>query len=222
MTFNQWKLQRQRHRRKQRSKKHPYRFKALLFAVVVIAVLIVSEIGISSISEELTYLAANKYLTLTVNKTAEKVINKYSDTEFIRMQKDESGNIVSLDANSSEINKFKSELSTKITNALNGRKSVGVPFGSLTEIALLNGRGFDVPVKLNYEGVADIEIRSEFISAGINQTCHRITLKVKAAVVSQSKLFFARADNTTEFIVSETIIVGNVPSITASAGLGIL
>lgn len=181
---------------------------ALIFAVL-------SEIGLSSVTEELTKQAAEKYIITSMNSAVKKVLESYGEDSFCSMNLDNAGNVVSVEANSTRINELKAELSSKITEELNGRKSIGIPFGSLTDIAVLNGRGFDVPVKMNYIGSAVLTIKSEFLSAGINQSCHRITLTVRATVVSQSKRFSAEVESETDFVLAETVIVGKVPGIAA-------
>lgn len=181
---------------------------ALIFAVL-------SEIGLSSVTEELTKQAAEKYIITSINSAVKKVLESYEEDSFCSMNLDNAGNVVSVEANSTRINELKAELSSKITEELNGRKSIGIPFGSLTDIAVLNGRGFDVPVKMNYIGSAGLTIKSEFLSAGINQSCHRITLNVRATVVSQSKRFSAEVERETDVVLAETVIVGKVPGIAA-------
>ena len=211
MTRKQWYLQARARNRNRRRKKHKYRRLILFLMAVVLLFTVLSEIGLSSVTEALTKQAAEKYIIISVGNAVKNVLKSYDEDSFSSMNLDDSGNVVSVEANSTRINELKTELSLRITEELNGRKSIGIPFGSLTDIALLNGRGFDVPVKLNYIGSAELELKSEFLSAGINQSCHRITLKVRARVVSQSKRFSAEVESETEFVVAETVIVGKVP-----------
>lgn len=221
MTRRRLCLSVRRKRRKSRTKRHPFRGKIIIVSLFLMVLLVLSEIGISSASEELTQTAAEKYIITSVNNSVEKMLEKYNETDFVGIKQDDLGNVLSVEADTNSINRFKTDVSEEITKALNGRKSVGVPFGSFTSIALLNGRGFDIPLKLNYVGTADIEVKSEFVSAGINQTCHRITLIVHSNVYSESNQFSIKMQKDTDFVVSETIIVGSVPDIATLAGLGI-
>lgn len=201
--------------RNRKRKKHRYRRLILFFMAIILIFAVLSEIGLSSVTEALTQQAAEKYIITSINSAVKEVLKSYDEDSFTGMNRDIEGNVVSVEANSTRINELKTALSEKITEELNGRKSIGVPFGSLTDIALLNGRGFDVPVKLNYIGSAELTIKSEFLSAGINQSCHRITLNVRATVVSQSKRFSAEVTSETDFVVAETVIVGQVPGFAA-------
>lgn len=215
MTRKQWYIQARARSRNRRRKKHKYRRLILFLMAVVLIFAVLSEMGLSSVTEALTEQAAEKYIITSINSAVKNVLESYDEDSFSSMNLDNAGNVVSVEANSTRINQLKTELSEKITAELNGRKNIGIPFGSLTDIALLNGRGFDVPVKLNYIGSAELTLKSEFLSAGINQSCHRITLNVRATVVSQSKRFSTEMESETDFVVAETVIVGKVPGFAA-------
>ena len=189
--------------------------KWFVFAFILFTVLLLSEIGISSISQELTQEAAVKHIISSVNSAVEKKLKKSEQGYFVHITRDSSGNVTSVEADAKKLNEFKTEITDAAIKKLNGRHRVGIPAGSLTNIRILNGRGFSVPVKHNFEGTADITFESAFYSAGINQSCHRITMKVTSSVFSQSRKFKESAEHTTEFIISETIIVGSVPELMA-------
>ena len=98
-----------------------------------------------------------------------------------------------------------------LEESLNGSVTVEVPLGSLTVVALLNGRGFPVPLTLGMEGSADLSFQTEFVSAGINQSCHRITMTVRVQAYSHSQRFPVHVAETSSTVLAETVLVGNVP-----------
>ena len=175
-----------------------------------------SEAGLSSVSNSFSKEVAKKHLSNSVNTVISSVM-KSGNTElsFVDLTKDTNGQILSISANTTLLNNFKIELTEKLNKTLNKRVGVYVPIGSLTDIALLNGRGFKVPIKMNFEGSVDISFSSEFVSAGINQSCHRITMTVCAVVISQSKRFNVYEDFETTTVISENIIIGDVPNLIA-------
>lgn len=170
-----------------------------------------SEWGLSAVSEELTQTAAKKYVISAVNRAVKESLKDSRGEELSLITRDDAGNVVSVQANTYVLNNFKASLSERMQKELNGNARVGIPAGSFTGLRVLNGRGFDVPMRLNLEGNADISFESGFIGAGVNQTCHRITLKVVVSAVSQSASFGASTEYETNIVLSETVIVGTVP-----------
>ena len=83
--------------------------------------------------------------------------------------------------------------------------------GSLTGVGLFNGRGFPVPVKLQLEGSAVVEFSTEFTGAGLNQTCHRLMMTVRARAYSPSKRFETSVETEAATVLAETMVVGEVP-----------
>ena len=68
-------------------------------------------------------------------------------------------------------------------------------------------------LRLHQVGAVDTEIHSEFIAQGINQTKHRISILVTAEVSAILPLHSTDIVISDEFLVSETIIVGEIPSV---------
>ena len=60
-------------------------------------------------------------------------------------------------------------------------------------------------------GYAKSKLLSNFASAGINQTLHRIILKVSVNVYLVMPWYRASSSVEAEFILAETLIVGKVP-----------
>ena len=195
--------------RRGKKRKGVCRFRLVLVFLGVLAVICaaVSEKGLSSISEELTKETARNYLVSTVNRAVNNQLES-GKSSFVEVSRSGSGQV------SEAINRLKGNILTELTKELNGKCSVSVPIGSLSEVGLFNGRGFPVPIRLNFEGSADITFHTEFLSAGVNQTCHRITMVVRASVFSQSKRLEVYEETEISTVLSETVIVGEVPQFT--------
>lgn len=183
-----------------------------LLPVLLILLAVLSEVGLASVSQELTQESAKRHLSETVNSAIDEIFDsEREDALFVELTKDGDGQISSIQADAEQLNKLKAKLTKRILKQVNRKAYVGIPCGSLTDIRILNGRGFPVPIKLSFEGTVDVRFETRFISAGINQTCHRIIMQVEASAVSESRNYAAQADYTTELVISETVIVGEVP-----------
>ncbi len=190
-----------------------FRLWLLLGAAVFLLFTAFSERGLSSISEELTREAAKGYLTEAINRAVTDSLQG-GEGPFQEVCEKE-GQVSAVFADMQALNELKSRILSRLSESLNKTARVHVPIGSLTEIGLFNGRGFSVPLRLKLEGSADVAFQTEFLSAGVNQTCHRITMVVRAQAFSQSKRFETYAQQETSTVLCETVIVGEVPQFAA-------
>ena len=132
---------------------------------------------------------------------------------IVYFEKDLNGRITALKTNMSEVNRLK----TTILNIINDEilaldsSDLGIPVGSLILPEFLSGRGPDIPVNIISIRNSDAGFESYFTEAGINQTLQQLTMNVSVDV---SILVLGRAESftvTSQVVVAETIIVGQVP-----------
>lgn len=172
----------------------------------------VSEAGLSAVSQELTEEAARNYLLSTINQAVNEELQEDAGS-FVSVSQSGNGEVSSVSANAARLNNLKTGVLSRLSKALNGKVTAYVPVGSLTNVGILNGRGPKVPIKLNLESSADVSFQTEFDSAGVNQSCHRITMTVKARAYSQSQRFETRVEEQTVTVLAETVVVGAVPDV---------
>ena len=183
----------------------------LLLAVSVLLVWgILSETGLSSVTQELTETVTRRYLLSAIQQAVKEELHS-EERNFVAVNRTGSGEISAVSADVAALNDLKAGVLLRLSKSLNGKATAHIPIGSLTNVGIFNGRGPKVPVKLKLEGTADIGFRTEFSSAGINQSCHRITMTVTATVYSQSKRFEAHVTDETETVLAETVLIGEVP-----------
>ena len=88
---------------------------------------------------------------------------------------------------------------------------MGVPLGTLTGITLFSGRGADINIKLHQVGAVDAKVISEFTSAGINQTRHSMKVEITAELSAILPGHSTDIKMTDEYLIGETVIVGELP-----------
>lgn len=88
---------------------------------------------------------------------------------------------------------------------------LSVPLGTLTGIDLLSALGPRLPVKVVSVASVDGVFRNDFLSAGINQTLHRVMLDVTMAAKLLLPGGVVEVTVSVPICVAETIIVGQVP-----------
>ncbi len=198
-------------------KKRKGRRAALAAAAVLLLWETASEAGLSSISQELTEEAARNYLLSSINQAVNEELQDREDA-FVSVSRSQSGEVSAVSTNAAALNSLKAGVLSRLSKTLHGKVTAYVPIGSLVNVGILNGRGPGVPVKLNIEGSADVSFQTEFDSAGVNQSCHRITMTVKARAYSQSKRFETQVEDETATVLAETVVIGDVPDLALTGG----
>ena len=140
-----------------------------------------------------------------------KEMTDYSS--LVEITRDSSGNILSVQTDAMRINRIKSGINSAVASSLTGLdgKQLGIPLGSLTGLALLNGRGPRLNVIISLTGSAQTHFVNEFSAAGINQTRHQIFLKTTVTLLIVFPTTTVTTAYTMNMLVAETIIVGKVP-----------
>jgi len=132
---------------------------------------------------------------------------------IVFFEKDLNGRITALKTNMAEVNRLK----TDILNIINDEilaldtSDIGIPLGSLFLPEFLSGRGPAIPVRILSIRNSDAVFNSRFTHAGINQTLHQLIMEVSVDV---AVLVLGRTTSftvTSEVVIAETVIVGDVP-----------
>ena len=148
-----------------------------------------------------------------INDEVYKVMQNYTYNDLIKIDKDINGNITLIEANSLEINKITSQINSNIQKEFDKipRITVFINMGTVSGISVLNNLEPQFNIELESAGNIKSIIRTEFKSVGINQTHHKIFLKIDARVGILTPFSSFGKDITSEVLLSEAIIVGEVP-----------
>ena len=164
-------------------------------------------------------LAETQVKNTTSDLTNDAIAKQIADgiiqyDRIVFFEKDLEGRITALKTNMSEINRLK----TDILNIINDEilaldtSDIGIPMGSLFLPELLSGKGPVIPVHILSIRNSDAVFSSNFVQAGINQTLHQlimvVSVDVAILVLGQTGSFTV----TSEVVVAETVIVGDVPN----------
>lgn len=153
----------------------------------------------------------NRLVSETVNDAVEKGTFQYD--RMISFEKDNNGAITAVKSNMTEFNRLQAEILKDILGKVSevSTRELSIPVGTLTGTSLLAGRGPGIKVRMQSVGSSTAVLENEFTSAGINQTKHRILLKVDVSVSILLPGFATATKVTNAITVAETIIVGDVP-----------
>lgn len=155
----------------------------------------------------------NAYAVQAVNNGVADVIQTDTYSSLTDIRRDEEGSITSINADALAMNVLSAQVSSRAQMYLEQLGSEGVPVPILTfcGIPFLVGRGWPVRLNLKLVGAVNCSFNSEFKTAGINQTEHKITLCSHAVVDVVLPFCTKRAQVEVEMLFSDSIIVGQVP-----------
>ena len=157
-----------------------------------------------------------------VQNSTSDLINDAIDTQIasgniqydriVYFEKDLNGRITALKTNMSEVNRLK----TSILNTINDEilaldtADLGIPIGSMFLPEILAGKGPAIPVEIIAIRNSEATFSSNFSEAGINQTLQQLVMEISVdvavLVLGDTNSFTV----TSQVVVAETIIVGDV------------
>ncbi len=188
---------------------------SVFLGVVIIVLTIVFDIWFRPVIERMfeyrCKLIADRAVSRAITEHLETTDEDYSD--IVSFVYDSNGRIGALRTNPPKINSMKAAVMERVNSELSTIKSekVGITIGTLSGVSYLYGVGNEIMFTVKPVGVARSRLYSEFQSSGINQTMHSIILEIDTEVsplipgVTETFLI------TTQYIVAQTVIVGEVP-----------
>ena len=163
-------------------------------------------------------LAETQITNVTSDLTNDAIARQIAEGDIrydriVYFEKDLNGRITALKTNMSEVNRLKTDILNLINDEILALDTmdIGIPLGSLILPQLFSGKGPQIPVHILSIRNSDAVFASNFHQAGINQTLHQLTMVVSIDV---AMLVLGKTSGftvTSEVVVAETVIVGEVP-----------
>lgn len=165
------------------------------------------------IDKNCSYLAKS-IATKVANEQATIVMSKYKYEDLCDVTKDKSGNIAMISAKVIPINEIISDITIKIQEELNKKENsnFNIRLGTFTGLKIFSGRGPNINIKISTIGNLDTELKSEFISSGINQTIHKVYLQIECNVAILTPFEITEEKITNQVLLAEAVIVGTTPT----------
>ncbi|WP_278335899.1 sporulation protein YunB [Desnuesiella massiliensis] len=150
-----------------------------------------------------------------INQNIMEIYSKeFNYEDFIKLEKDEEGNITLLKADTIKLNLIAAKVALKSQQDLKNLGTIGieVPLGHMFKNNILADIGPRVKIKMQPIGHIETMYSSDFESAGINQIRHKIYIMVKTKIRVTIPLDSHDIEVKNEIPVCETIIMGKVPN----------
>ena len=140
--------------------------------------------------------------------------------DLINIVTDSSGKISMIQANSVKIN-ILSKLINRVTLAQLAQYSqseLQIPLGAFSGISVLSGLGPRVSIEIYPYGDAHCTFLSDFTSAGINQTIHKIYLSIDTSIRVVLPFKTITVKNSGQVVLCESLIIGDIPEVYLQSG----
>lgn len=197
---------------------------ACVLAVVglIAAGIILVEQNLTKVVLSMAQAQARAMAVQVLNQSAAELLatGNVSYDSLMDVTTDGSGQVRLIQANTPEMNRLASRASLLAQEKLleKGEQSVKVPLGSALGLTLFGGAGPKVSVRILPVGSVHAQFHTDFQTAGINQTRHRVTLVLTAQVQLVVPTGAQRVEVSTQVAMAESIIVGEVPQTFTDVG----
>ena len=183
-----------------------------LFALISITLL-------ETKSRPIVTAAATTQVQNTVTAVLEEAMinaagKNISYQDLVTIQRDGNGQITALLANMTAINQLRSTLLQAVLEHLNEIQisEIHIPTGSLFQFPLFWGKGPEIQVRSLSVGTITAQLESDFSSAGVNQTRHRLLLHILVPTTILLSDGPVEVPVEVTHCLAETVIVGQVPN----------
>ncbi len=187
---------------------------AAFFVLLLIAGLIALEQNLSQTMLDMAFAEAYSMAVETLNRAVKLVTeNGVEYAELVDAQTDAEGRVTMLRADTMRMNELAAKTALMAEDELNSVENqfVRIPLGAALGVKSLSGFGPKMSMQILPVGAVHASFDTEFESAGINQTRHRIFLTLRATVSLIIPTGSQVVEVESKMPIAESIIVGQVP-----------
>ena len=186
----------------------------LVFLVAVLGSVIYYNRSVSPLVKELAESEIKKKtVDAVVNGALKLKVYEVFYGDFYEYEKNNEGEIVLVRSNTASINAMNVYAQKEIQNSINSLKNdkISIPAGAFTGSSWLADKGNGVELNVLPIGAVETKLNSYFYHEGLNQTIHRLVLKVTTTVKIIVPIKAEDVSVSLEFLLAEDLIQGRVP-----------
>ena len=185
----------------------------IVFLIIVISLFTYYFKVINPVVTDYCRAEINRILHKSSNNSINKVISQYNYETLVNINYNTNGDITAIYANQLKINELSNYLAIRTQYEIDSYLNLGIqiPIGTCTGISIFSGKGKNLKLMVNPAGVVKCSFKTSFISAGINQTRHKIYVDIESSASLILPFNSEIILTNTEFLISECLIVGKVP-----------
>jgi sporulation protein YunB len=181
----------------------------------MVLVVVFIEITLQPILHDICEVKITSMVTTMINKSVNHQADTMSYNDLVTIQTNQQGEIILMQPNLQVINDLSSNITMELQKQLDKKnnKFIEIPVFRMLGIEVLSKSSPNLTAKVISYGSTTTNIIDEFESVGINQSRHKIYLKVKTKVKVILPLLGTDIKVATNVPLSEAVIVGQVPEV---------
>lgn len=184
----------------------------IIWVIAIFTVVSISRY-VTPVFEKICLEETKKIGTKILNIESTEVLKDVDYNDLVLVTKDKEDNISMVKSNVILINILASDIAYKIQEDLENleKENIAIPMGTIFGSKILSGFGPDIKIKIVPMGNVITNFQSEFQSAGINQTIHKLYLIVSCEVSILTPYHTLDTVIENQVLFAENIIVGEIP-----------
>ncbi len=202
-----------------REEKKPKKARKLLLGIllallILLFLFMVLERNLEDVILNMAYARAEAMATEYLNEAVRDImVGEVTYEDMITVRTDAQGRVTMLQANAVRMNELATATALEAQSHLESAdaQSISIPLGAALGIPFLSALGPRVQVRIVPVSAVSAAFSTEFESAGINQTRHKIYLSLRATVRLVIPSSVRQVDLAGQMLIAESIIVGAVP-----------
>ena len=186
----------------------------LLICAALLGLFLLLEKNLEGVILDLAHARAEAMAVEYIHEAVRDVMGEtVSYEDMILVRTDGQGRITMLQANAVRMNELATAAAMQAQSRLESAEaqSVSIPLGSALGLPFLSGLGLRLSVRVLPVSAVSAAFFTEFESAGINQTRHKIYLTLHTAVRLVIPSSAREVSLSSQVLIAESIIVGSVP-----------
>ena len=201
--------------RKPNKKRKGLYFKLILMLILLISFIFFINKKFMPLIYKKCRFEISRFAVNSINDAVTQATEKYGYNydDYVTIRTTEQGNVVAIFTNAKQITLMHNLIVDKVNERLEKFKfqHVDVALGSFTGLFWLFSRGPHIPVKITSNGLTNSEIISEIKESGVNQTLHKLHIKIAAEVIGFLPFHTEQIIAESDCMLAESLIVGKVP-----------
>lgn len=187
---------------------------AVILLLLAAAVFLVLEKNLETVILNLAHARAEAIAVAYINEAAQSVLKEgVSYGDMMEVKTNDQGRVTLIQANAARMNELATATALRAQERLESAEaqSVDVPLGAALGIPFFSAMGPKVQVRILPVSAVTAAFFTEFESAGINQSRHKIYLALETTVRLVIPTGAKQASIASQVLIAESIIVGEVP-----------
>lgn len=194
-----------------------YILQFIIIALISVTLLFFAGQRVCSLAIRLSEIQLENEIRYESNRIAYELLTEYNEklNSIISRTLGSDNKTTSVSADFTELNNLKFKLTDKLTQYFASHNEVicKLPIGAFFSEDIFAAQGIKIPIKITSTGSAQVDVTDDFNSAGINQTRHRLMLRITARVQLHTVYDKIQKEIIIDVPITETITVGDVPSL---------